>query len=460
MNFGKGRSVWASVCVVGVLSLSTVTIAQPNDEGGQPGRSERRMQERGGGGRGGFGGGGGPGGGFMRGMQRAFEPSVTSDQLKDYAGRLSLTPEQTETVELLHEAYQTEFNEAAKGARDRVEAMREEARESRDPAMFMDIAAEYEAFGKERAKMEKAFFEDLKTVFNEEQTSGWTKIERERRREESMPMGVLSGERADVVRLVGTLDLNDEQKATLAPVLDQYQEELDRELVARNELYQEFQGRMREMFTGGGDDQSLQQLVDRGRAAGTRVRDINRRYARQVEQMLPPEQAQSFSDAVKRESFPMVYGNRPYGQRVIDAAQELEGLTESQKGAISAASEQFNRDLGAINARMEKAIEDQEGAFNVTEMRQGGWFRRFNEGPVGDIRRERRELDDALVDKIKALLTPEQVEQLPERRQAGENRRGPMGGEGEDGERPRPRRRGRPAGGEGGEGGAEADRAI
>lgn len=462
----KNGSRFATVCLAGAMALTTVAGAQPRGEqDGETRRPERRMQDRQPQ-RGGPGMGGVPGGGFMQRMGQVYEPSVTSDQIRDYSKRLALTSEQQEVVGMLFEAYQTDFAAKARQARDRMEALRDEARETQDPTIWGDMGAERQRFAGERTKMEQAFFTDLKDVFTPEQANAWTRIERERRRQESMPMGVLSGERVDVVRLTETLDLSDDQRRALEPVLDQYQEELDRELVARDVIYIEAQGRMREFFTGGGDEASLQQLVERGRTAGGRVRDVNRRFSRQVEQMLPEEQRESFVSAVKRESFPMVYGPRSYGQRVLEAAVDIEGLTESQRTAIAAAREQYTRDAATINARMERAIEEQEATFDLAQMRQGGWFRMANEGPMGDLRRERRELDDTVVDKVRALLTPEQIEMLPSRRDGGGGggqgvgrgeggaQRGGRGG-GDEGDRPQQRRRGRPQQGE-----QPADRVI
>lgn len=423
--------------------------AQPGGAGGggRGGDGQQQGERRG---RRGGGGGGGWGGGMIGGMggQQVFEPSVTSDDIKSWKDRLKLSDEQHVTVEALFEAYQTQFAADAKVARDQIEALRDEARQAQDPSIFQDIMAERQAFTKKRAAMEKSFFSDVQAVLNEQQMGEWPRIERDRRREQTLGRGLIAGERVDIVRLVEDMDLTPDQMTAVQPILDQYKDDLDRELVTRNELYEQGQERMREFMQaamgGGEENPDLEKLVTRGREAGMRVRDVNRKYARQIEGVLPDDKKSAFAADVKRESFPMIY--RPmYGTRVLDAADKMEGLTDTQKTSLASIRDTYSRDLGALQSQMEKAMEDEQANFSLATMRQRGFGGMMN-GPMADLDRQRRELDNTTFEKVKGILTPEQAEKLPERRGAG------AGGDGEQGERPRRRQRGGGEGG-GGEGG-------
>lgn len=422
--------------------------AQPGG-GGRGGDGQQQGERRGRRGGGGGGGGGWGGGWGGMGMQQVFEPSVNSDDIKSWKDRLKLSDEQNVTVEALFEAYQTQFAADAKVARDQVEALREEARQAQDPSIFQDIMAERQAFAKKRTAMEKSFFADVQAVLNEQQMSEWPRIERDRRREQTLGRGLIAGERVDVVRLVEDMDLSPEQMTSVQPILDQYKDDLDRELITRNELLEEGQSRMREFMQaamgGGEENPDLEKLVTRGRDAGMRVRDVNRKYARQIEGVLPEEKKAAFAAEVKRESFPMIY--RPmYGTRVLDAADKMEGLTDTQKTSLASIRDTYTRDMSALQSQMEKAMEDEQANFSLATMRQRGFGGMMN-GPMADLDKQRRELDTTTFEKVKGVLTPEQAEKLPERRGGARE-----GDDGEQGERPRRRMRGGGAGGEGGGG--------
>ncbi len=438
LRLNRSLTLLAPLALATTLT-STTLLAQPSAGGGrggqgaqsneQPapgaGQGERRRRP----GRAG----GGPGG-FMGRMEQMFDPSVTSDDIKTWKSRLKLTDDQSTTVEALFEAYQVQFAADAKAAREKVDALREEAREAQDPSMFEDIMKERQAFQKKRDEMEKSLFGDVKAVLNEQQLAEWPRIERDRRREQTLGNGLIAGERIDVAQLVSELNLTPEQLAPISPILDQYKDELDRELITRNQYYEQAQGRMRDfmraaMTEDGGDNTELEKLIKDGREAGMRVRDVNRKFVRQIEPMLPDAQRTKFDDEVKRQSYPMVY--RPtYAGRVLDAADKFEDLTADQRSALSGIRETYSRDLSALQVKMEKAVEDQQASFSLQSMRRGPFG--MMDGAMGDLDRQRRELDDATADKIKALLTPEQASKLPERRGFG-------GGDGGNGDRPRMR---------------------
>lgn len=441
----------SAIVVTAALVVSAPAVAQ-----GQPGRGERQPggdrggqrqpgggdRQPGGGGPGmmrGFGGMGGMGG--MGGGQM-FEAPITTRDMEKYAEFLELTEDQREAVAALLEANQQEFSEKAAEARTRLEALREEAREARDPSIWRDMGAQMETFRKARVAMETGFFNDMKAVLTPAQVEKFPRIERQRRREQTIGFGLMSGERADLVRIVGELELPADQSAPLDPVLQQYEVDLDRELQNRNKLFEESQSRVREMFEQGATDE-MQRALEQGREASTRVREVNRRYARQIESLLPDEPRERFAERVRRESFPMIY--RPsFATRVVDAAAAMEDLDDSQKSAIASIRDAYVRESTTLNRQLEQATVKQEETLTVQDLMSRG-FRGMGSEETEALRDKRRELDNSTMDKVRAILTPEQAEKLPRRDERG----GGPGDRGERGEQRRPQqRRGRPDGGD------------
>lgn len=412
--------------LLAAVSLATPVFAQQGGGGG--GNNAPRVMM------------GGPGGG-MFGDRNPFDPPIESSQLERYAKILGLDADQKAAAQALLEAQIGEFNPTAKAAREKMESVREAFRESRDPSVWRDMGQVMEDMRTKRAAVEKKYFADLKSLLTDEQAAKFPIVERAHRRETTMGRGFMSGERVDLTTLVDKQNLTEAQKKEIAGTIEQYELELDRELVKRNEMWEEGMTAMRAaMEKGGGpmammEDPKMAELFTKGRDAAIKLRDVNRRFARQLESSLPEDKRAAFADEVKRQTFPMIY--RPtYATRVIEAAEKMTDLTEAQKSSLAAMKDSFSREIGAMNAQLEAATLEAEEAWTPGSMMRGGG----NEKTDG-LRKSRRELVDGTVGKVRELLTEDQRSKLPERGDDFQVQGGPAGGPGgQDGDRPRRRR--------------------
>lgn len=111
----------------------------------------------------------------------------------------------------------------------------------------------------------------------------------------------------------------------------------------------------------------------------------------------------------------------------------MKDLDDSQKASLATIQEAHKRGATAIHREMEDAWEKREASIKPQDMFGGGGMGgmrggrgMFDDERSQELRDRRRELDDSTVDKIKAVLKPEQFEQLPRGR---EDRGGGAGGE-------------------------------
>ncbi len=420
-------------------------------------------QGGGGGGGGGSGGGrvmmqmrmGGPGGGMM-GMSTD-APFDTADMGR-VGQMLKLTPDQLEAAKALYEGYLPEFKAKADAQTKFMDDLREQFRETRDFTIWQDAAPKFREWMDYRTGWEKKVLADVQTVLSPEQQGQWPRVERMRRRESTLGRGFIAGERADVVRMVEDLKLPEDKATEVAPILEAYELELDRELVERNKMFEDGMNQGQQLMRDN-DMEKLQELFAKGREASIKVRDVNRKYARQLQGALAPDVAAKFESEFKKQSFPMVYRDR-YPTQAMSAAMEMTDLEPSQREAIVALKDTFTRENDAMNTRHEKAVEEQEASMNIGRMMMGGMG---GGEAMREVREARRTLEQQTMDKLKAVLSPEQYAKLPERRAAddmnmGGGRRGQMGGGnnednggagggagGNGGEQPRRRRPNNPA---------------
>lgn len=360
----------------------------------------------------------GGGGGMMGGM---FESAFTSRDVEKYADFLGLDEEQKGMVGLLFEGYSTRTRQIGEEVRTRMREARDRAEGGGGPGGWDGMRESFEKVRADRVEAEKSFLADVKALLTEEQAEKWPDLERTMRRERTVSRGRMSGERADVIRIIDDLKPTPEVRAQIDPVLTQYAVDLDRELIARNEVYDDVMSQVGEMFRNG-DPETAQAAMEKARAASTRLRDLNRRYAREVQTLLPDEQRQAFDAAFKRASFPQVY-RESYAERSMTAAMGFADLSEDQQERLAGLQANYRRDANAVNDRLAAATEKSEEEFNIRQMfrREGG-----DDGPQRDLRQQKRDLDRTTLEALRKVLTPEQADRLPQRDEREDG--GPRGG--------------------------------
>ncbi len=381
------------------------------------------------GGRGGFGG-------------DVLQPTVNSREIDRLNKTLSLDEDQQEAVKTLFEAYQEQFRSRSQELRTKVDRVRDEFRDSRDPGVWQGIRGDFEKFRPVRDEMEKAFLDDVKLVLRDDQQAQWPKFERALRRARGLNRGRISGERVDLIAIVDRAQLPEDAKRQVEPVLDLYEQDLDRTLSARMEFEQKQMSNFFEVMQSG-DMQEAQKLLEEGRKLSVAVRDVNRRYARQIEDLVPEAARETIIAEVKRQSFPRVY-NDTRAQRYVRAAREMTDLSEDQKVAVEALAASFDRDMDAVNDQLAKAQEKVE--MTVTAENMMSMFRGGDGGPLDELYDKRRDIGSKTEDELRKILTPDQQERLPrgdDNDRGGWRRRGPGGDDdGDRRQRAVPRNRG------------------
>lgn len=377
------------------------------------------------------GGRGGPGGGFgggmgggMGGMRDAFMgPALTIRQLERYADLAGLTDDQLVAAEAIVEAYQERVRQQGETMRRQADRIRAEWEETRNPNVWQGMRGVTEQIRAERKALDDGLMSEIKSILEPAQEEKWPAFERAVRRDQGVRRGFLSGERVNLFDLLERADLPSDVRTNVNTVLADYDVELDRVLTARNTMQEEIFTKMMELRQGGNFEE-MQKMVERGREASARVRDVNRRFARQLMDVLPEGQRAIFDIEFKRASFPEVY--RPtLAQRSLDAAVNFNDLTEEQREGVQRLRDSYLRSLETSNARLASEIEKQEMAFNIGAMMQRGMGGgRDDNNPANELRRERRESISNTMDNLRRILTPAQVERLPAREQDGGDDRG------------------------------------
>jgi hypothetical protein len=381
--------------------------------------------------------------GTMQGMGRMgrgmTEPTMTTRDLTRYADILELSEDQREAARALLDAYQQDVQANNQEMNRQMGQMRERMRDQ-DGGGWQNAQEVFQKIRAEKSKLDTGFMNDLKSLLEPAQEANWSRFERTHTREKGINRGLMSGERVDVIKLVEDANLPPETRRELEPLLQQYEEDLHREIVNRDKVQEQLMGRMGQIRPGPDMDMTaMQRAVEEGRQASVRVRDLNRKYARQVQSALPEEHQFEFARAVKQASFPDIY-REGYSSRVLASAAGLADLEESQREGLTAIRQTYQREVAILNDNLATAQEETEMNFDMRQLANRG----RDAGPLSELRRQKRELEESTIENIRKVLTPEQMDRLPQQENRGAIVGGPEGtrGQGDPPRQTAPRRGG------------------
>lgn len=213
------------------------------------------------------------------------------------------------------------------------------------------LIAEFRA---EQNQLIEQFFADTQLVLTREQEQLWPRVELDRRRITTLvKYACFDDEAVDLIAVVSALDISDETRAELQPILDRYAQTLDPVLLARNRKAAALGKTLREIeqhrmlaysrpdpmnFDPAEMEKIQQEINERQldsvddaldvRKAAARVRDVNREFMREIEKHLPEQTLEQWSKAtdVKANQSPFAFMND--GSRATMMLKYIENLDQ------------------------------------------------------------------------------------------------------------------------------------
>jgi hypothetical protein len=161
-----------------------------------------------------------------------------------------------------------------------------------------------------------------------------------------------------------------------------------------------------------------------------KVREVNDRYREAICAQLSAEDAARVRKAALSAAYDRVYRSNPV-ERAFEAALQIEGLDAGVVDSLKALEQQYGTELSPLNDRIAQALRKEEPVQQTEDMvRIVGFMtgdvpmsQMFRGQGGGNAQAESRKLlddrntmNDKYMERIKALLTPEQYESLPKQR--------------------------------------------
>ena len=338
-----------------------------------------------------------------------FDPPVNSREMEQIEKTLKLDDAQTALVEDLQSAMLAEFERLSGIMRQIVQDAQEEVRETGRNDVWVEIGKKAQDFGEKKKSMQKQLFEDIKLVLNEEQLGRWPAAERRWYRGQMMgnrQLGFMSGLRADLV--VITEDA--EQAEAIAPVVDQYEREVDRELHAFEDLAEEQKEEWEKLREDGffTNMDKFNELFSDLRDKLVTVRDLNGKYRDQIALRLEGEAKSKFENAYDKAAFPALYKDS-YVDAGMRTVLEMPDLTTEQRAEVEALEARYGQEVAALNKKIEKATLDADETVNIQTLMSGG----AKSEEKNALEAQKKDLQQERYAQLRAILTEEQAAKLP-----------------------------------------------
>lgn len=334
-----------------------------------------------------------------------------------FAGILGLDAAQVDAFKTLHRSYLSQIDESRS-------ALREVSKKARDAAEDGDFDALIRAMEKasaeqqtRQAELTNTLLQDLRGMLTPEQETKWSRLERARRRE-SLPMLAwgpmsVSGAGVDLCVLVEGVKLPGEEFAKVAPVLEEYEVEIDAVIREGQAAAVKDTDEARKSDPGDGvsrvlDEGAMREMVGKSHARSKRAGEVNRRFVERLGATLAEPWRGELRKAWNKAAFRTVYRD-PHILTQLKAAQGFEDLEAEQKVALAELLAEYERRLEELNAQWAEALLKQEMEGKATMFELG----MDEESEVGKARRARMELDKAIRERMRAKLNEAQQARLP-----------------------------------------------
>lgn len=314
-------------------------------------------------------------------------------------------------------------------------------------AAFSTILGDLETLQAKKLELKKAFIDGVKATLDDAQMVNWDPFERFLTREKTLPRGRISGESTNLFLVVDDARLPVEEFAKVEPLFDSYESQLDTALRARNDFITESSGRLFKAMVSGESDAAMR-LIKQQVQLRTAVRDVNESFrAQMVGALGETPVAQQLNQSILASAFERVYGPTQT-TRMFEAAKQLDGLDAAILASIVELEIGYTNEVRPLNDRLYTLTKQTEPDELVTASERAvtmlssgisgmmsGMGRDMGRGMGGqqndttrEVNDQKRKVGENYQEKLKALLTPDQLALMPQQARGGRGGQGGRGG--------------------------------
>jgi len=388
---------------------------------------------------------------LAQGTNGAVPDPITGRELEIYASRLGLSGAQRLATEGAHARYLDAFSELRNAD---IENFMKTSR-SLLPTLMMnpnmkaarDVLADLDRIMSRIKTLDETLFAELQQIVTPEQSARLLRLQSYRERQRlraglGQATGFANpGARVDFMEIVDALELPVEESAAVDPVLVGYEESLtagcrrlfDVTQKVLLEIVQALEIQMAEIQNLRDQPdpaafrrifQSMQDLIRKASEPALReasgVSAFNLRTWQNLSSLLSAESSDRLRSAYFERAYENIIGGERRGLERFDRAARLRSISADTAEQIAAMRAEYRARLDGFAAQLVDAAEERRKDPAALPMGGPGGGGRSRDERTSEIEARRKEVTDAAIASLEALLTPEQREQLESDEDTGE----------------------------------------
>lgn len=345
-------------------------------------------------------------------------------------GILVLDADQIEGVELLADAARVECAEIIAARSALVQDAIERLEDAPDWGALSEAVDEIMSGHAESiANTRASFLEDVQLLLSPGQVEQWPAYERAARRIDHLKGGEFAGEGVDLFELFESVQPGETSRALALEVFEEYELAVDEKIRAREKAESQAISIKEAMTTL--DIEKLTESQKPVREASHELAKLNRTYAERLADAVGSEDGEALRTAFRKASYPALFTSR-YPETLLERLEAEPTLTEHQAAQVEQIGRSYLTKRGRFIDQQIRAQHDFErdmlregkrrGPRTVTfsfTWKDGEAAEKLVEASyveIMDLRRERGEMEDQVVDRLFAVLDIDQRAQMPQRR--------------------------------------------
>ncbi len=349
------------------------------------------------------------------GFRKAFQQDYLSRDIELINEYLMLEEWQKPIIEILLEDYQTAYRAGEAGFRNKLVDISGNLAGNGQDAM-KTLMAPFEQWEREKSVIANTFEENVRLQLSEDQMARWPALERALRREKLLPDSILSGEGVDLILVTKQVDVPLDTRQLAGAAYDSYELLLDEALVSRDRRAGEAQEDLRNALTSGDSVRGMAGLsiIIDSRIA---LRNMQDQQIDLLSVSLGEEWGPRFKSAALRAAYPKAYRPRSF-MTVFEEVLALASLTEQQRSDVLAVQATFVADMDSLETRLRQLLQKEEPERELATAAAAAARTRGEspQKPADTFRAEaarRDTIQEEAATRLRDILTPEQLEQVP-----------------------------------------------
>jgi hypothetical protein len=357
--------------------------------------------------------------------------SIGRDSADLYLDLMAFDDDQAGLAREMYRDYLGQYRDAAEAVKGVYEKLEESMYDYEDQEKVAkatrDIAKVMGRFMERGLELGERYVGDLEALaFNEAQRAGHQRVVRARQRELAGGLMVASYQEGatDLVllsqKLGEPIDLSNPEDPTAATLLA-YENEvagITERLVT--ESIAALRAQMEAMVEENQETawEQYAKVQERIIQTAGEVDDITKRYAQRVAATLEGDRRRDWDKAYNAALYPAVYAPGEF-EKLRDAVLKFDSLTDEQRASIASIEEHYDREAVAMNLRWAAALDAAEKVTEGWDYSSDGDYEKFYaeyekaQAESTAAAQARTDLDERFAERVRALLTAEQREQLP-----------------------------------------------